>query len=74
MGFTEISVVFPANQKAESAQRTITAELNLVSIVSAIILCLQTHIKPNFWDFDYKSGVFIIEKKSVTSNLSFWQT
>ena len=44
-GFTEISVVFPANQKAESAQQQITAELVLVSFVSYMILHLQTQIK-----------------------------
>ena len=45
----ESTVVFPANQTAESAQQRITAKLDLVSFVSAMILCLQTHIKPIFF-------------------------
>ena len=62
LGFTESTVVFPANQKAESAQQLITAELVLVSFVSYMILHLQTQIKPNFFRyFDYKCGVLIMK-------------
>ena len=56
---TKSTEVFPANQKAESAERPITAELILVSFVYAMILCLQTKIKPIFFrDFDYEKWCF----------------
>ena len=45
---TESNALFPANQRTESAQQPITAELALVSFVSALIFCLQTQFKPNF--------------------------
>ncbi len=40
-GCTESTVVFPANQKAESAQEPVTVEFALVSFVSAMILRLK---------------------------------
>ncbi len=43
-----VVVVFTANQKAELDQEPITAELELVSFVSAMILCLKTQIKMIF--------------------------
>ena len=64
-----IRVVFPANQKAESAQQLITAELVLVSFVSYMILHLQTQIKQkNFRDFDYEMWCF-----NCKSVISYWQ-
>ena len=59
MRCTESTVVFPANQKAESALQPITAELVLVSFVSAMIFRFQTQFKPIFFkDFDYEVWCF----------------
>ena len=61
---TDSTVVFPANQKAESAQQPITAELLLVSFVFAIISRLQMQFKPNLLFpeiLTMKYGVFVVK-------------
>ena len=60
---TESNALFPANQRTESAQQPITAELALVSFVSALIFCLQTQFKPNFFSeiLTMQCGVFIVK-------------